>query len=707
MSIKLLLKTNKIGLNNMPTLLFSLLLLFSACIFISCPNPMVEWIMEGSKNNELITGPSLSGTATISGTYRMGETLTVNTENITGGEGDFLFQWRAGGVDIAGANSDTYTIQGADAGRVITCVITRSDIAGSVTAHGQEVAFDLVLNTAGLTSPSTASFRSGNALNTFAVSNGMVYIDYTLASTHNANILRLNINAYYIEGSPLLGPGIPGEGYLVYTVYSDHADNGVITINAVSIHTNDPIIAIISQPALALTIALPSGSGTLSVQANVYPAGLLTYQWFRNTTNSNSGGTSIPGATSASLNIPAGLGGSIMAGTHYFYCVVSAPGAASVSSNVTVVTVTPPGGGPLTSIPEIVAYLATYPPVNTPANPIHLEIALNLGDMTNAASNWQELLQTIANAGLYVELDLTACTMVGTNFNPVSSISTGKNYIVSIDLPTVSTSIAGGTPGSPTIPTFAHFTNLESVSGADITSIGIVAFTGCTSLTTANFPAATTIGFQAFAGCTNLTTADFPLVTGIASNAFLNCTSLTTVDFPLVTIIGNWAFEGCISLATVNFPALTSIGEGAFRNCASLTTVDFPLVTIIGRDAFVNCTSLTSVSFPLVTIIDSATFANCTNLTSASFPLVTSMGWNVFFGCTSLTTVDFPLVTNIGNGAFSGCTALADVTLGTITEANFHTDSGFPGDLRDVYFAPGGGAGRYTRTPPDTTWTKD
>jgi hypothetical protein len=98
---------------------------------------------------------------------------------------------------------------------------------------------------------------------------------------------------------------------------------------------NMPVITITGQPAASTTVTQGSISGNLSVSANVAPAATLTYQWYKNTSNSNTGGTPEPGATGATFTIPASLG----QGTHYFYCQVSSAGATSKFSNVATVTV--------------------------------------------------------------------------------------------------------------------------------------------------------------------------------------------------------------------------------------------------------------------------------------------------------------------------------------------------------------------------------
>lgn len=75
---------------------------------------------------------------------------------------------------------------------------------------------------------------------------------------------------------------------------------------------------------------------TLSVIAAVSDGGVLTYQWYSNTTEANSGGTEIPGATSASYSP-----GNTVESSLYYYVVVTSTNneaagnkTASVTSNV-------------------------------------------------------------------------------------------------------------------------------------------------------------------------------------------------------------------------------------------------------------------------------------------------------------------------------------------------------------------------------------
>jgi hypothetical protein len=357
----------------------------------------------------------------------------------------------------------------------------------------------------------------------------------------------------------------------------------------------------------------------------------------------------------------------------------------------------------LTSIQAAELYLSNIGD-NSAENPAVLPLELDL-----SGGGWQNLLTVIAAAGKYVSLDLSLSTIAGMEFDPVSTVSTGKDRIVSIVLPNGAQSIKAGYYHTSTEKsyTFEHFTSLKRVDGGSIVNIGDRAFTACTALTTANFPAATTIGYSAFSACTALTTAnfpaattidgtaffgcdalttanfpaatsigmgafsycialttaDFPLVTSIGDNAFGHCNALTTVSLPVATSIGNEAFRDCEALTTANFPAATSVGRYAFRDCEALITANFPSATTIGMWAFDNCSALTSVSAPLATTIDNYAFTNCDALTTANFPSAASIGEQAFGSCEALTTANFPSATTIGMWAFDNCSAL--------TTANF------------------------------------
>jgi hypothetical protein len=104
-----------------------------------------------------------------------------------------------------------------------------------------------------------------------------------------------------------------------------------------------------THPASAnVTQGDPGDTHTLNVAATSPDGGTLSYQWFSNTSNSNTGGTAITGATGASYAAPIDV-----VGTFYYYVVVTNTitdngdggiKSANLSSNVATLVVTEPSG---------------------------------------------------------------------------------------------------------------------------------------------------------------------------------------------------------------------------------------------------------------------------------------------------------------------------------------------------------------------------
>ena len=133
------------------------------------------------------------------------------------------------------------------------------------------------------------------------------------------------------------------------TVFSD--TNSInASFNVSFIVTNNPSAPVITFSTHPQDATFTEGniSGSLSVVATASPTVGLTYEWHINTTNSNMGGTIVTGATAATFTIPS----SLAVGDHYFYCLVSATGAASARSNVAVVTVNSAGSGTIIQVAD-------------------------------------------------------------------------------------------------------------------------------------------------------------------------------------------------------------------------------------------------------------------------------------------------------------------------------------------------------------------
>lgn len=118
---------------------------------------------------------------------------------------------------------------------------------------------------------------------------------------------------------------------------------------AVISQTNAAVPSITTQPS-NISVSI---NGTATVSLSASGGTTLSYQWYRNTTNSNSGGTIISGAAGNSYAAPTAA-----AGTMYYYCVVTNTDGVSnqtavVSNAVKVVTLAAQTIGTVSSTPTI------------------------------------------------------------------------------------------------------------------------------------------------------------------------------------------------------------------------------------------------------------------------------------------------------------------------------------------------------------------
>ncbi len=98
-----------------------------------------------------------------------------------------------------------------------------------------------------------------------------------------------------------------------------------------------PVITITIQPE-DVDVIEGSISESLSISAEVTQEEDISYQWYSNTTKSNTGGSIIAGATSDEFSISTDLS----EGTYYYYCIASSLDAVIVTSEVSTVTVEVP-----------------------------------------------------------------------------------------------------------------------------------------------------------------------------------------------------------------------------------------------------------------------------------------------------------------------------------------------------------------------------
>ena len=153
------------------------------------------------------------------------------------------------------------------------------------------------------------------------------------------------------DGSRLSEPAAPTEaGWIFGGWYKEETCETAWDFSADAVSDSTTLhakwVAAATAPTVSvtgadLTFGYTAGSVSVSATAATDTDYNLTYQWYSNTTNSNSGGTEITGATDASYTIPTGKAADT---TEYYYCVVTAvrtdnSQAATTTSDVAVVTI--------------------------------------------------------------------------------------------------------------------------------------------------------------------------------------------------------------------------------------------------------------------------------------------------------------------------------------------------------------------------------
>jgi hypothetical protein len=99
-----------------------------------CVGPTTTVVVPGTPAATPPAGPTAPTVKpTLSGTRKVGQTLTCSKGTVTGNPTSFTYRWYRTGVQVAGANGSTYTLVTGDVGTIMTCQVTASNTAGSAT----------------------------------------------------------------------------------------------------------------------------------------------------------------------------------------------------------------------------------------------------------------------------------------------------------------------------------------------------------------------------------------------------------------------------------------------------------------------------------------------------------------------------------------------------------------------------------------------
>jgi gliding motility-associated-like protein len=245
-----------------------------------------------------------------------GTTVTLAGNTIASGTGIWTRVSGPNTPTITTTSSPTSTVTGLING---TYTFRWTSSNGACPSSSDEVIVSLGMTNAGTLS-GTQTICGGQTTQFSSTVSGGSW------SSNNSNIAQVNSTSGLITAGSQVGTAT-----ITYTVAgTGGCSNGTVT-RSVTVGASP---AITTQP-LATASACQNASYTLP--ATVTGSG-LSYQWFSNTTNSNSGGTSL--GTSNNARTSALTPSTSVVGTFYYYLVVTS-GSCSVTSNVTVFTVDP------------------------------------------------------------------------------------------------------------------------------------------------------------------------------------------------------------------------------------------------------------------------------------------------------------------------------------------------------------------------------
>ena len=238
-----------------------------------------------------------TGTVTITGTVRQGETVTANVSALADadGLGTLSYQWKADGTDISGATSSTYTLTQDEVGKAVTVAVSYTD-GGSASESVLSTATAAVENvndnpTGAVTITGTPTQgQTLTANNTLADADGLGTLSYVWKA--GGSVITGATASTYTLTQAEVGKTISVE--ISYTDNEGTAETVASTATAAVANVND-------DPTGTVTITGTASEGEVltantSALADADGLGTLIYQW-------KADGTNITGATASTYTL--------------------------------------------------------------------------------------------------------------------------------------------------------------------------------------------------------------------------------------------------------------------------------------------------------------------------------------------------------------------------------------------------------------------
>lgn len=242
-------------------------------------------------------------------------------------------------------------------------------------------------------------------------------------------------------------PSTGSVGVLYYYVVITNSNSCTLTSNVSGGITINTLPTISSQPSPSSQSNICQNATPSSISiTGTATSGTVAYQWYSNTTNFNSGGTLISGATFSSYTPP-----TTSTGTLYYYCVVSQTGnSCSVNSNTASVTVIAPNTsglaatGATTTVGDKAVITVTSPNLSAGTYTLAYSIVYNSG--ATPADSGTASVTLASGSGTFLTGSLnTAAADNQIKFTQITDSSTGCSTIFTYTSSTTFTTVAPST----------------------------------------------------------------------------------------------------------------------------------------------------------------------------------------------------------------------------------------------------------------------
>ncbi|MBG6111013.1 gliding motility-associated-like protein [Flavobacterium sp. CG_9.10] len=301
-------------------------------------------VQTGSATVIVNSVPTISIQPTPTQSICVGGTITALNVSFTGGAGTATYQWysnassnNSGGTLITGGTNSSYTPATFNAvGSLYYYAVVTFSGSGCGTATSLPAEVVVVADPTLTTQPLATQPQCQNATPTdlsVVASGGVGTFNYqwysnTANNTTGGTAIGTAISSTYTPPTNTVGTK-----YYYCILTQTGLGCSVTSTMAAVIVVVAP--AINPQPLVSQSVCLNGSTSALTV-GYTNGTGTPSYQWYSNTTNSNSGGTPIATATTGSFTP-----NSTAVGTIYYYCTVTFPsgGCSLITSNTAAVIV--------------------------------------------------------------------------------------------------------------------------------------------------------------------------------------------------------------------------------------------------------------------------------------------------------------------------------------------------------------------------------